>query len=73
MQNYLLFRHLRFLIRSAEELIQTTPTLAGLKNETAIVKNEVRAIRTQLADVVREKDLDRATAAEEKDGRLNET
>ncbi len=66
-------RHLRHLLRSSEELIQTPPTLASLKNESTACKNEICAIQTELATVAREKDLDSARIAEEKDGHLNET
>ncbi len=67
------FRHLRFLLRSAEEAIEKAPSLESLQNQATVTKAEVQAIRTQLADTIRQQALDHAQNAEEKDGRLNET
>ncbi len=67
------YRHLRFLLRSAEEAIEKAPSLESLQNQANTTKAEVQAIRNQLADTARQQALDSAQAAEEKDGRLNET
>jgi hypothetical protein len=66
------FRHLRFLLRSAEAIIEKPPTIANLQAESTLTKGEVRAMQAQLAETVRKQNIDRATAAEEKDGRTNE-
>jgi hypothetical protein len=59
-------------LRTSEELIQKPPSLTSLQNETTAARNEIRAIRTQLATTVHQQNLDHATSAEEKDGRVNE-
>jgi hypothetical protein len=63
---------LRFLLRAAEEAIQKPPSVAGLQAQATLAKGELQAIKTELASTVRKQDLDRASAAEERDGRLNE-
>jgi hypothetical protein len=63
---------LRYLLRAAEEAISKPPTVPGLQAQVTLAKNEVQAIKSQLADTVRKQDLDHASAAEEKDGRKNE-
>ncbi len=67
-----IYRHLRFLLRSAEEAIEKAPSLESLQNQANATKAEVQAIQTQLADTARQQALDHAKTEEEKDGRLNE-
>ncbi len=69
---FLILRHLRCLLKSAEEALQHQPTLVELQNQTSVVKTEIQAIRTQLATNTHQQGLDHASAAEERDGRLNE-
>jgi hypothetical protein len=66
-------RYLRFLLRSIDESLSHQPTLASLKNEVELAKNVSSSVVAQLAVVSQNQDLDHAGAAEEKDGRLNET
>jgi hypothetical protein len=66
------FRHLRFLLRKADEAIQKVPTLTEIQNQATATNVVVQAIRTELASTTRKQSLDRASNAEEKDGRLNE-
>jgi hypothetical protein len=68
----LLSRHLRFLLKSAEDLINKQLTVAELWNEVTASKAETSAMQSQLATVAANQDLDHASAAKEKDGRLNE-
>ncbi len=68
---YTFLRHLRFLLRSAEDLINKPPTSTSLQTETTLIKGEVQAIRTELAETTRKQAIDRAKAEEEKDGRQN--
>ncbi len=65
-------RHLRFLLRKADEAIQKVPTLTDLQNQATATTTVVQAMRTELANTTRKQSLDRASSAEEKDGRLNE-
>jgi len=67
-----MLRHLRFLLRSAEELINKAPTLEHLQNQATATKNELQAIRSELAATTRKQNLESAQSAEEKVGRLNE-
>ena len=64
-------RHLRFLLRSAEDLINKPPTSTSLQVETTLIRGEVQAIRTELAETTHKQAIDRAKAEEEKDGRQN--
>ncbi len=66
------FRHLRFVIKSAENAIANPPTLPSLSNTVAAQGAEIKAIKAQLATTTEEKDRDFAQQAEEADGRLNE-
>jgi hypothetical protein len=70
--NFIIFRHLRHLVRSAEQAIANPPSVAALGNGVAAQGAEIKAIKTQLSKTTAEKDLDYAKLAEEKDGRLNE-
>ncbi len=67
-----IYRHLRYLLRSSEAAIERAPTVHSLQAESTLTQGEVRALRTELASTVRKQNIDRATAAEEKDGRTNE-
>ncbi len=67
------FRYFRFLLRSAEEAISKAPSLEQLQNQAVTTQTELQAIRNELASTARKQDLESATSAEEKDGRLNET
>ncbi len=69
----MLLRYLRFLLKSAEESISKQPTLVELQNEATMTKTVVKAMQTELSTTKHKQALDRATIAEEKDGRLNET
>jgi hypothetical protein len=53
-------------------MIQKKPTITDLQNQAALTRNEVKAIQSQLADTTRNRNLDHARVAEEKDGRDNE-
>ncbi len=66
------FRHLRFLIKSADEMISRPPSLTSLQNDATVTKAVVRAIQDDLATTKQQQNLDHAQNAEEKDGRLNE-
>jgi hypothetical protein len=68
----LVTRHLRFLLRSADEAINKLPTLASLQTEVTVTKTVVSSIQAELADTKRQRELDHAKSEEEKDGRLNE-
>jgi hypothetical protein len=65
-------RHLRFLLRSAEDLIEKPPTLNEIQNEATATKAEIKAIQSELASTVQKQALDHASLEEEKDGRTNE-
>ncbi len=69
----LIFRYFRFLLRSAEEAISKAPSLEQLQNQATTTKAELQAIRNELAATTQKQNLESATSAEEKDGRLNET
>jgi hypothetical protein len=60
------------LVRSAEELLNSQPSLSDLKNQQTVTTTVVKAIQSELASTTKNQALDRATVAEEKDGRLNE-
>jgi hypothetical protein len=66
-------RHLRFLIKSAEELIRKPASLEELQNQAAVTKTVIRSIQTDLAATKEQQALAAAQAAEEKEGRQNET
>ncbi len=66
-------RHLRFLLRAAEEAINKAPTLEQLQNQAVAAKAELQSIRSELAATTQKQALESATNAEEKDGRQNET
>jgi hypothetical protein len=66
------FRHLRFLLRKADEAIQKVATLTEIQNQATATTTVVQALRTELASTTQKQSLDRANSAEEKDGRLNE-
>jgi hypothetical protein len=65
-------RHLRYLIKAAEELIRTPPTLEELQNQNTVTKAVIRSIQTDLAATKEKQALDHAQIAEEKDGQTNE-
>jgi hypothetical protein len=65
-------RHLRYLLKWAEELINKKPTLAELQNQATTSTAVTSAVRAQLAVVADNQDLDHARTQEERDGRLNE-
>jgi hypothetical protein len=69
----LFLRHLRFLVKSAEALINGQPTLVDLQNQATVSTTVIRALQTQVASNTRLLQGDHASSAEEKDGRLNET
>jgi hypothetical protein len=73
LQESFLFRHLRFLVKSAESLLNSQPTLAELQNQATVTTTVVRSLQTQVASNSQKINHDRASAAEERDGRLNET
>jgi hypothetical protein len=66
------FRHLRYLLKAAEELISKAPTVAELQNQATTSSAVTSAIRAELAVVVDNQKLDHAKTEEERDGRLNE-
>jgi hypothetical protein len=66
------FRHLRYLLKAAEELISKAPTVADLQNQATTSSAVTSAIRAELAVVVDNQNLDHAKTEEERDGRLNE-
>jgi hypothetical protein len=67
------FRHLRFLIKSAEDCLKREPSLVDLQNQATATSTVVRAMQSELAATRRQQDLDHAQVEEEKDGRKNET
>jgi hypothetical protein len=68
----LFLRHLRFLVKATETLINSQPTLSELQNQATVSTTVVRALQTQVASNTRQLQGDHASSAEEKDGRLNE-
>jgi hypothetical protein len=68
----LLSRHLRFLVKSADELIKRPPSLTSLQNDASTTKAVVRAIQDELTSAKQQQNLVQAQQAEEKDGQLNE-
>ncbi len=60
-------------MKSAEALINSQPTVADLQNQATMSTTVVRALQTQVASNTQNIQIDRASAAEERDGRLNET
>jgi hypothetical protein len=60
-------------VKSAEALINSQPTVADLQNQATMSTTVVRALQTQVASNTQNIQIDRASAAEERDGRLNET
>jgi len=72
-RNFISFlRHLRFLIRTAEEAIQKVPTLTSIQNEATVSKAVVSSMQSELASLKQQRGIDHAKSEEEKDGRLNE-
>ncbi len=67
-----LHRHLRYLLKWAEELIAKQPSLAELQNQATTSVAVTDAIRAELTVVSTNQDLDHARTQEERDGRLNE-
>jgi hypothetical protein len=65
-------RHLRFLLKSAEELTSKKPSLAELQNQATTSTAVTGAIQSDLSVVKENQLIDHATIQEEKDGRLNE-
>jgi hypothetical protein len=63
---------LRFLIKSAEDILKHQPTLTELQNQASVTKTEIKAIRTELAANAQQQKQDHASLEEERDGRLNE-
>jgi hypothetical protein len=71
--NFICFtRHLRFIVKCAEELANKQPTLAELQNQTTASAAVSGAIQSDLSEVKENQRQDHATIQEEKDGRLNE-
>jgi hypothetical protein len=70
---HILYRHLRHLLKCAEELVNKAPTLAELQNQATTSTAVTNAIRAELAVVADNQNLDHAKSEEERDGRLNET
>jgi hypothetical protein len=68
----LLSRHLRFLVKSSDELINRPPSLTSLQNDASATKAVVRAIQDELTSAKQQQNLVQAQQAEEKDGQLNE-
>ncbi len=68
----ILFRHLRCLIKSAEDILKHQPSLTDLQNQASVARTEIKAIQSQLATNAQQQKQDHASLAEEKDGRLNE-
>jgi hypothetical protein len=66
------FRHLRFLLKHAEELSSKKPTLVELQNQATTSTAVTSAIQSNLAVVAENQGIDHATIQEERDGRLNE-
>ncbi len=64
--------HLRFLLKSAEELASKKPTLAELQTHATTSDAVTGAVQSDLAVVTENQNLDHATIQEERDGRLNE-
>jgi hypothetical protein len=60
------------LVKSAEALISSQPSLADLQNQATVTTTVIRALQTQVASNTRKLDSDHASSAEEKDGRKNE-
>ncbi len=67
-----ILRHLRFLIKSAEDMLKYQPSIVDLQNQASVTQTEIKAIRTELAATTQKQGKDHASIAEEKDGRLNE-
>lgn len=65
-------RHLRYLLKWAEELAAKQPSLAELQNQATTSTAVTDAIRAELTVVSNNQDLDHARTQEERDGRLNE-
>ena len=65
-------RHLRFLLKSAEDMLSYQPSLPDLQNQATVTQTEVQAIKSELAATTRKQALDHASLAEEKDGSTNE-
>ncbi len=68
-----IFRHLRFLLKSAAEMATKQPSPAQLQNQAMTQAAVTSAIQSELSTVSNNQAMDHATIAEEKDGRLNET
>ncbi len=68
---FLICRHLRYLLKWAEELVNKKPSLAELQNQATTSTAVTTAIRAELAVVADNQDLDHARTQEERDGRLN--
>ncbi len=67
-----IFRHLRFLLKSADELLAKKPTLVELQNQANTTTATTSALQSELAQVSANQNIDHASIQEEKDGRLNE-
>ncbi len=59
-------------MKAAEKLINSQPSLTELQNQVTVNTTVVKSIQTQLATNTHNQNLDHASTAEEKDGRLNE-
>jgi hypothetical protein len=66
------FRHLRFLLKSAEDMLKHQPSLTDLQNQATVTQTEVQAIKSELAATTRKQAIDHISLAKEKDGRTNE-
>jgi hypothetical protein len=64
---------LRHLIKATEELMRRPVTMEELQNQATVTKAVIRFIQTDLAATKERQALSDAQAAEEKDGRQNET
>jgi hypothetical protein len=69
---YTVFRHLRFLLKCAEELTNKKPTLAELQNQATTSAAVTGAIQSDLSVIKENQLIDHATIQEEKDGHTNE-
>ncbi len=60
------------MFKAAEDLASKAHTLEHLQNEVILTQAQTTAIQSEVASIKSNQDLDHASAAEEKDGRLNE-
>lgn len=63
---------MRYLLKSADELLVKKPTVVELQNQATATSAVTSAMQSELAVVSANQGLDHATIQEEKDGRLNE-